>query len=81
MTRTFTVTNDGVDPLSLGVITIPNGFTLLEGLPSTLGVGQSDTFTVQLDTTTTGTKSGHLSFNTNDADERRFNFRILGKVL
>jgi|GEM_PF-2127043 len=81
VTRTFTVTNDGVDPLSLGVITIPNGFTLLEGLPSTLGVGQSDTFTVQLDTTTTGTKSGHLSFNTNDADERRFNFRILGKVL
>jgi len=81
ITRTFTVTNDGVDPLFLGVMTIPNGFSLVEGLPSTLGVGQSNTFTVQLDTTTTGTKSGHLSFNTNDADERRFNFRILGKVL
>jgi len=81
ITRTFTVTNDGVDPLFLGVITIPNGFTLVDGLPSTLAAGASDTFTVQLDTTTTGTKSGHLSFNTNDADERRFNFRILGKVL
>ncbi len=80
MTRTFTVTNDGTDPLALGPVTVPTGFTLTESLAGSLSAGASDTFTVQLDASTQGTKSGHLSFTTNDADEPVFNFRILGKV-
>jgi len=36
---------------------------------------------VRLDADVVGTKSGHLSFSTNDSDEPVFNFRILGKVL
>ncbi len=80
VSQTFTVTNVGGSPLTLGAVTLPTGFTLTEGLSSSLAAGASDTFTVQLDSATQGTKSGHLSFTTNDADEPIFNFRILGKV-
>jgi hypothetical protein len=80
-TRTFTVRNDGTANLTLGVPTLPAGFTLVEGLASSLAPGQADTFTVRLDTGTIGRKSGQLSFATNDADESPFNFPIAGEVV
>ncbi len=79
--RTFTVRNDGDLALNLGSMNVPAGFTLVEGLPSSLAAGEEDTFTVRLDADIAGTKSGHLSFTTNDDDEPLFNFRVLGKVL
>ena len=78
--RTFTVRNDGTAALTLGVVTVPTGFTLTESLSTTLAAGASDTFTVQLDTATLGTKSGDVSFTTNDSDENPFNFTITGIV-
>jgi len=80
ISRVFTVHNDGTAALTLGAVTVPTGFTLIEGLSASLAVGASDTFTVQLDTTTMGTKSGEISFSTNDYDENPFNFRITGTV-
>ncbi len=61
-------------------MTVPAGFTLTEGLSGSLAPGVSDTFTVRLDNATVGTKSGDVSFSTNDADENPFNFRITGIV-
>ncbi len=78
--RTFTVRNDGTAALTLGSVTVPDGFTLTEGLSQSLGVGASDTFTVQLNTTTIGTKTGAISFPTNDSDENPFTFTIAGTV-
>ncbi len=80
ISRTFTVRNDGTAALTLGTVTVPTGFTLTEGLSSSLAPGESDMFTVRLDTTTAGTKAGDLSFATNDSDENPFNFRIAGTV-
>ena len=79
--RTFTVRNDGGSTLILGPVTVPTGFTLTEGLASSLDPGASDSFAVRLDTATAGTRSGDISFSTNDADENPFNFRILGVVM
>ncbi|MCL5282753.1 MAG: choice-of-anchor D domain-containing protein, partial [Planctomycetes bacterium] len=79
-TRTYTVRNDGTDPLTLGSIVVPTGFTLAEGLPASLAPGASDTFTVQLETAVVGDKSGQVSFANNDADENPFNFPISGTV-
>jgi hypothetical protein len=45
-------------------------------VPPGLGTG----FLVALDTATAGTKSGDVSFSTNDSDENPFNFRITGVV-
>lgn len=79
-TVTFTVANTGNQVLTLGQPNVPNGFTLVEGLSGTIGAGASDTFTVRMSTSSLGTKSGTISFATNDADESTFNFNISGTV-
>ena len=80
ISHTFTVRNDGDLPLTLGAVSVPAGYTLTKTLVSSLGPGASDTFTVQLDTTTPGTKTGMISFATNDPDENPFDFQIAGNV-
>jgi hypothetical protein len=80
ISRTFTVRNDGTAALTLGTVSVPTGFTLTDGLSANLAAGASDTFTVQLDTATAGTKAGEISFSTNDSDENPFHFAITGVV-
>ena len=80
ISRTFTVRNDGTATLNLSSLTVPAGFTITQGLVSSLAPGATDTFTVLLDTTTAGVKSGSISFITNDSDENPFNFAITGTV-
>jgi len=80
ISRVFTVRNDGTAPLTLGAVTVPAGYTLTEALSTTVAAGASDTFTVQLDAATLGTKSGEVSFTTNDSDENPFHFAITGAV-
>ncbi len=79
-TRTFTVRNDGGQTLSLGTPALPTGFSLSEGLLSSLEPGESDTFTIRLESYTAGTKSGSVSFASNDGDENPFSFEVLGSV-
>lgn len=78
-TRTFTVRNDGNAPLTMGMLTLPTGFTLTEGLLGSLNPGASDTFTVQM-TGTTGTYQGMVQLVSNDQDENPFRFPIMGSV-
>ena len=80
MARTFTVTNDGDAPLTLSGLTVPTGFTITEGLSASLAAGESDTFSVRLETASPGTKTGQISFTNNDDDENPFNFEITGTV-
>ncbi|MCU0916487.1 MAG: choice-of-anchor D domain-containing protein [Planctomycetes bacterium] len=81
LTRAYRVRNDGTGELILGTLTVPAGFTILDGLAASVAPGSSDVFTIQLDTTTAGTKSGQISFSTNDGDENPFNFTIYGVVM
>ena len=78
--RTFTVRNDGGGTLTLGAVVVPTGFTLVEGLATSLAPGASNTFTVQLDTAVAGTKTGDIVFTSNDPNESPYNFRIRGVV-
>ena len=80
-TRIFTVRNDGGVPLTLGVPSLPAGFALTESLAATLAPGASDSFTLRLETATAGTKTGDVSFSTNDPNESPFNFAVAGSVL
>ena len=80
ITRTFTVRNDGGGTLTLGAVVVPTGFTLVEGLATSLAPGASDTFTVRLDTAVAGTKTGDIVFTSNDPSESPYNFRITGVV-
>jgi hypothetical protein len=79
-TITFTVKNDGVVPLTLSGLSVATGFTVTNGLVSSLAPGASDNFTVRLDTSVVGTKMGQISFNNNDSNENPFNFPISGTV-
>jgi subtilisin-like proprotein convertase family protein len=79
--RTFTVTNTGAGTLTLGPISLPNGFAPgSDALAATLAPGASDTFSVQLLTTVVGVFAGEVSISNNDVDENPFNFRITGVV-
>lgn len=80
ISRTFSVRNDGSATLTLGTLSVPGGYTVTDGLVGSLAPGASDTFVVRLDTFTTGTKSGQISFTNNDGDENPFNFSITGIV-
>ena len=80
VTRTFKVANTGGANLTTSTPTIPTGFTLTEGLDATIAAGANDTFSVRLDNSVAGTKSGDISIANNDADENPFNFAITGEV-
>jgi hypothetical protein len=79
-TKAFTVKNTGQATLNLSGLRVPTGFTVTEGLAASLAPGASDTFTVRLDTSIAGVKTGQVSITTNDADENPFNFSVGGTV-
>jgi Ca2+-binding RTX toxin-like protein len=80
-TRTFTVVNDGDAPLTIGSVTVPGGYTITDPLVGPIAPGDSESFTVRLDTGSAGTKSGDVVITTNDPDEDPFNFAITGTVV
>jgi hypothetical protein len=79
-TQTFTVSNDGTGDLAIASLTVPAGFTVVEGLNGTIAAGASDTFTVRLDTGSAGAKGGDITISSNDPDEDPFNFAISGTI-
>jgi hypothetical protein len=78
--RTFRVRNDGASTLSLGAISAPAGFTIVSGLPGSLAPGAAASFTLGMDTRSTGERGGQVSFSTNDPNENPFNFAVAGAV-
>jgi hypothetical protein len=79
-TQTYRIWNDGFGPLLLGAVTMPEGFTLVDGPAATLLPGGSDTFTVRLDSQILGFRTGEIVFENNDENENPFNFRVQGTV-
>lgn len=76
--KVFTVKNNGTATLTLGAISLPPRFSVIEGLRPSLEPGETDTFTVAMETSVAGTFSGALSVANNDADENPYNFLISG---
>ena len=79
-TRRFIVRNDGNGPLQLGAVAVPAGFTISEPLAATLAPGESDGFTVTLDTGALGERTGAVVIPNGDADEDPFDFNVRGVV-
>ena len=88
ITKTFTVRNNGTQPLTLSAPTLPFGYSLVAGtFPATLtayagGVLGQDkmTFQVQLNATQVGPANGQISFANNDPANNPFHFNITGSV-
>ncbi|MEH2249921.1 choice-of-anchor D domain-containing protein [Nostoc sp.] len=80
LTKTFTIKNIGTAALNLSNLKLPNGFSLVGTLPTSVTANASTTISVALNTTTVGTYGGSLSLNNNDSDESPFDFAISGTV-
>ncbi len=79
-TRAFTVRNLGDIPLVLGAVAVPAGFTVTEPLAAELAPFGEDTFTVRMESTAAGARSGQISFTTNEVGANPFNFPIAGTI-
>ena len=80
VTRTFKVANSGALALTTETPTIPTGFTLTEGLATSIATSGNDTFSVRLDSSVLGVKHGTISFVNNDTTLNPFNFTVSGVV-
>jgi hypothetical protein len=76
VTHVFRVGNRGETDLTLGAVTVPAGFTVLNTLPSTLPRGGQADLQVRCDATAENTLTGTVSITNNDPDENPFTFSI-----
>ena len=79
-TQSFTVRNVGEGILTIGPISLPAGFELENGLPSSLAPGQSAVLTVRLSTVRAGSFGGTITIATNDVIRHPFDFVVAGIV-
>jgi Ca2+-binding RTX toxin-like protein len=80
LTKTFTIKNTGIATLNLSNLQLPDGFSLVGTLPTSVAANASTTISVALNATTVGSYSGSFSLNNNDSDESPFNFVMSGTV-
>ncbi|HPM79952.1 MAG TPA: SdrD B-like domain-containing protein, partial [Candidatus Anammoximicrobium sp.] len=81
-TRTFTIRNDGGEPLQLGTLTVPYGFSVASAwVPVTLAPGAQTTFVLRFDALQNGVSyTGDIVIGNNDNNEAPFNFPITARV-
>ena len=79
-TRTFTVRNDGGYPIDLGAVTVPAGYTVVDGLTGPLAGGAADTFTVRLESAVLGPHAGSIEFWASAQHGGYFSFPVTGVV-
>ncbi|MHC5720915.1 MAG: choice-of-anchor D domain-containing protein, partial [Nostoc sp.] len=80
LTQTFTIQNIGTAALNLTNLQLPNGFSLVGTLPTSVAANASTAISVALNTTTPGTYGGTLILGNNDSNESPFDFAISGTV-
>nr|MDZ8022201.1 choice-of-anchor D domain-containing protein [Nostoc sp. SerVER01] len=80
LTKTFTIKNTGTAALNLSNLKLPDGFSLVGTLPTSVAANASTTITVALNNTTPGTYGGTLILSNNDSNESPFDFAISGTV-
>jgi hypothetical protein len=80
--RTFTITNTGVDPLTISGVTItgPNAsdFSVTASPASTVPVSGSTTFQITFNPSSDGVKNATVQIANDDSDENPYTFAIRG---
>lgn len=78
--QVFTVTNIGSAVMTLGSLTAPVGWTIVDPLAASLAAGASDTFSMKPDTAVAGYRYGFASFTTNDPGAPTYKFSLSAEV-
>ena len=84
--RTFQVNNTGNVSLSTiakqnGRVEYPAGYSLIDGITTSISSGGSDNITLRLNTSQLGTFSGFLTIHNADGNEPDFDIRVTGRVV
>jgi YD repeat-containing protein len=81
--KVLTIKNDGLAQLTLDLnsFSATTGFSIPQLPAATLAAGASTQVTVRMNATTLGTKSGTLSFNSNDPSASFFDVSLAGDVV
>jgi hypothetical protein len=74
--KDFVIENLGGSTLTIGNVTVPNGFRVVSISGTSIGRNGIARITVSCGTGIAGTFTGTMSFNNNDADENPYNFTI-----
>ena len=78
--RTYTITNSGSTPLTLGTVSVTgsSAFTIQAAPSTTVAVGASTTLVIRFNPSTAGMTEAIVSMATNDIDENPYQFKIRG---
>ncbi len=85
--RTFTILNSCTSNLKVKSVTVSGGFTLqstsvgnnFSASGTVIPAGGSATFTIRMETTTTGQKNGVIKFSTDDANNPTYQINLSGQ--
>ncbi len=80
LSKTITIENNGIAPLILSDLQLPNEVTIVGNFPSGVSPGSSASFGVELLTANSGTIAGAIRFVSNDIDEAAFTIKYFGSV-
>ncbi len=83
-THTFTITNNGNATLTIsGLLTLSNttDFNITQPGNTSIGIGASETFTVEFDPSGAGSFTSTVTINSDDADEGTYTFDVSGANL
>lgn len=80
VTVIFTISNLGGQPLSVGSVSVPNGYSVTTQPSTPINAGGMTTFTVRLEATSQGMVTGVMTFLNNDADENPYQVVLMGEV-
>jgi murein DD-endopeptidase MepM/ murein hydrolase activator NlpD len=78
--RVLEAINHGTAPLELRSVTLPDGYSLVSGVPATIEPMGGQDVIIQLDDQAAGTKAGRVSIETNDTDNLSYDFAVIGTV-
>jgi len=79
--RIFRVQNTGDLALTVSGLTVPDGFSIIDGFDAaSIPASSYDDITIRLLATSAGTFAGDISFTNGDTGESPYNFRITGEV-
>lgn len=79
--KTFTIKNIGTEDLITSSAATVAPFHIVQAPVSRIAPGKSTTLVVSMSTETSGTKTGKISFATNDPAYRKFEFTLTGRVI